>query len=53
MQKYWKMAAAVATSAMLSVGATAALAQDYTITVWSGGSGPNDNYRIDAIKNGR
>ncbi len=50
MQKYWKMAAAVATSAMLSVGATAALAQDYTITVWSGGSGPNDNYRIDAIK---
>ena len=50
MQKYRKLAAAVATSAMLSVGATAALAQDYTITVWAGGSGPNDNYRVDAIK---
>ena len=50
MQKYRKLAAAVATSVMVSVGATAALAQDYTITVWAGGSGPNDNYRVDAIK---
>jgi inositol-phosphate transport system substrate-binding protein len=50
MQTYWKVAAVVAASAMLSAGATTALAQDYTITVWAGGSGPNDNYRIDAIK---
>jgi inositol-phosphate transport system substrate-binding protein len=27
-----------------------AVAQDLTITVWSGGTGPNDHYRIDAIK---
>ena len=33
----------------LAMGATAAAAADYTITVWSGGSGPNDHYRIDAI----
>lgn len=50
MRTYWKMAVVVAASAMLCAGATAALAQDYTITVWAGGSGPNDNYRVDAIK---
>ena len=33
----------------LAMGTTAAFAADYTITVWSGGSGPNDHYRIDAI----
>ncbi|MYF88812.1 MAG: extracellular solute-binding protein [Boseongicola sp. SB0676_bin_33] len=33
----------------LAMGATATAAADYTITVWSGGSGPNDHYRIDAI----
>ena len=27
-----------------------AAAKDVTINVWSGGSGPNDHYRIDAIK---
>lgn len=36
-------------AAALAMGATAAAAADYTITVWSGGSGPNDHYRIDAI----
>ncbi|MDE0522021.1 MAG: extracellular solute-binding protein [Boseongicola sp.] len=36
-------------AAGLAMGATAAFAADYTITVWSGGSGPNDHYRIDAI----
>ena len=41
--------AALATTALISIGSGAALAEDYTITVWSGGSGPNDNYRIDAI----
>lgn len=30
-------------------GASAQEAQDITITVWAGGSGPNDNYRVDAI----
>ena len=33
----------------LAMGTTAAVAADYTIAVWSGGSGPNDHYRIDAI----
>lgn len=33
----------------LAMGTTAAVAADYTISVWSGGSGPNDHYRIDAI----
>ncbi len=42
--------AALATTTMLTFGAGATLAEDYTISVWSGGSGPNDNYRIDAIK---
>ena len=42
--------AALAVTALLAAGPGAALAEDYTITVWSGGSGPNDNYRIDAIK---
>lgn len=28
---------------------SAAVAKDVTISVWSGGSGPNDNYRTDAI----
>ncbi len=32
------------------VGAGGALAQDVNITVWAGGSGPQDHYRIDAIK---
>lgn len=26
-----------------------ALAEDVTISVWAGGTGPNDNYRLDAI----
>lgn len=41
---------ALATTALIALGSGVALAQDVTITVWSGGSGPNDNYRIDAIK---
>ncbi|MDE0347907.1 MAG: extracellular solute-binding protein [Boseongicola sp.] len=40
---------ACATVVGLAMGATAAAAADYTISVWSGGSGPNDHYRIDAI----
>jgi inositol-phosphate transport system substrate-binding protein len=32
------------------MGTGVAQADDYTISIWSGGSGPNDNYRIDAIK---
>lgn len=45
--KHTSMLCATAISVALS--ATAAVAEDYTITVWSGGSGPNDHYRIDAI----
>jgi len=32
------------------MGSGATMAKDYTISVWAGGSGPNDSYRIDAIK---
>ncbi len=30
--------------------AGAAAAEEVTIRVWAGGSGPNDNYRVDAIE---
>ncbi|QQA41720.1 ABC transporter substrate-binding protein [Pelagovum pacificum] len=36
-------------AALLSCCAVSALAQDYTITVWSGGTGDDSNYRYDAI----
>jgi inositol-phosphate transport system substrate-binding protein len=36
-------------TATLALGLSGLFAADYTISVWSGGSGPNDNYRIDAI----
>ncbi len=35
--------------AALAMGTTAAAAANHTISVWSGGSGPSDHYRIDAI----
>jgi inositol-phosphate transport system substrate-binding protein len=35
--------------ALTAAAATGVLAKDVTISVWSGGSGPNDNYRTDAI----
>jgi len=38
-----------ALAAILAVVAGPALAQDYTITVWAGGSNDSDSYRIDAI----
>lgn len=50
MMHYRTALAALATTAMITIGSGAALAEEVTITVWSGGSGPNDNYRIDAIK---
>ena len=40
---------ATATGAMLAALTQAAAAQEITISVWSGGSGPLDNYRTDAI----
>ncbi|PHR93530.1 MAG: ABC transporter substrate-binding protein [Blastopirellula sp.] len=42
--------AALATVTLIFVGSGVAFAADYTINVWSGGTGPNDTYRIDAIK---
>jgi len=48
--RYPSTLAALATTAMISIGAGTAAAEDYTISVWSGGTGPNDTYRIDAIK---
>jgi inositol-phosphate transport system substrate-binding protein len=50
MTHYKKILAALVTSTMLTFSAGTAFAADYTISVWSGGTGPNDNYRIDAIK---
>jgi inositol-phosphate transport system substrate-binding protein len=38
-----------ALAALLGSVAFAAAAEDYTITVWSGGTGDSSNYRIDAI----
>ena len=49
MKFYQTALVAMATTAMIAIGSSAAMAKDYTISVWSGGSGPNDNYRIDAI----
>lgn len=40
---------ATATAAILAAVSTGALAKDVTISVWSGGTGPNDTYRLDAI----
>lgn len=37
-------------AALLASTAVIASARDVTISVWSGGSGPNDNYRVDAIE---
>ncbi len=48
--RYPTTLAALATTALISFGSGAAFAAEYTIQVWAGGSGPNDNYRIDAIK---
>ncbi len=41
---------ALAVAAMLAVSAGAASAKDVTITVWAGGTGPTDAYRLDAIE---
>ncbi|EXL03214.1 extracellular solute-binding protein [Aquamicrobium defluvii] len=42
----WAGAAAVALLGNIGIAA----AQNVTISVWSGGTGPNDNYRVDAIE---
>ncbi|MBA3516221.1 MAG: extracellular solute-binding protein [Rhizobiales bacterium] len=41
---------ATAITAALAAATGVAAAKDVTIGVWSGGSGPNDNYRVDAIE---
>ena len=38
-----------ASVAVLTFATSAAFAEDYTISVWAGGTGDNDNYRVDAI----
>ncbi len=54
MVRYKNVLVMAATAAMLTIGSGAALAEqhakEYNITVWAGGTGPNDTYRIDAIK---
>lgn len=49
MKHYTKLIAALATTSVLALGAGAAYAEDYTITVWAN-AGSSENYRIDAIK---
>ena len=39
-----------AAAALLAGTALSASAQDYTITVWAGGTGDSDNYRVDNIE---
>ena len=36
-------------AAILASTSVLAFAKDVTISVWAGGTGPNDNYRLDAI----
>jgi len=45
-----KLLRTTAIAAIVATTATGALAEDVTISVWSGGSGPNDTYRTDAIE---
>ena len=37
-------------AAMLSLAAAPAFAEDYTISVWAGGTNPPDAYRLEAIE---
>ena len=37
-------------TAALALSSTAVFAQDYTISVWSGGTGESENYRVDNIE---
>lgn len=45
-----KLLRATAISALVLASVTAASARDLTVSVWSGGTGPADHYRMDAIK---
>ena len=40
----------IAAAAMLALSTCAVWADDVTITVWAGGTGPSDVYRLDAIE---
>ena len=44
-----KLLRATAITAILAAATTGALGKDVTISVWSGGTSPNDIYRVDAI----
>jgi inositol-phosphate transport system substrate-binding protein len=50
MTKLSALLRATAVSAILAATASGVTAKDVTISVWAGGSGPNDNYRTDAIE---
>lgn len=50
MRKLSGLLRATAVAAMLAVSTAGVSAKDVTITVWSGGSEPNDIYRLDAIE---
>ena len=39
-----------AVTAALALSSTATFAKDYTISVWSGGTGESENYRVDNIE---
>src|SRR5690606_12972149 len=44
-----KLLCATALAAMLAAPAAGVLARDVTISVWAGGTSPNDIYRVDAL----
>lgn len=50
MKYHKKFIASMVAGVMLSTVSSFAMAAEYTISIWAGGSGPNDTYRIDAIK---
>ena len=50
MMKPMVVSRAILVAAILVLASASAWAKDVTITVWAGGTGPNDNYRLDAIE---
>src|SRR5260370_15366500 len=50
MIKSSRLSRAFALAAMLALPTGAASAKDISLTVWAGGTGPNDVYRLDAIE---
>ena len=50
MRTSWWLSGAAVFVSLLAVPLSDALARDVSISVWAGGTGPNDVYRLDAIE---